>query len=118
MSDKEKKALETKETPQNNQQPQKPQSGLRPGRRGGGGGPGWALSTPVEKAKDFKGSISRLIKYLSQYKVKMALIVVFITIVVIVAVIGPNYTRFIMNDLQAFIMGKLPKEEALANILK
>jgi len=118
MSDKEKKALETKETPQNNQQPQKPQSGLRPGRRGGGGGPGWALSTPVEKAKDFKGSISRLIKYLSQYKVKMALIVVFITIVVIVAVIGPNYTRFIMNDLQAFIMGKLPKEEALANILQ
>ncbi len=115
MSDKEKKNLENKDN-----QRQQPQSrpAFRPGRRGGGGGPGFGISMPAEKAKDFKGSIKRLIQYLSQYRFKMILIAIFITVVVVVAVIGPNYTRYIMNDLQGFIFGELPKEEALANILK
>lgn len=115
MSDKEKKPLENNDNPQNKSHQKPP---MRPGRRGGGGGPGFGLSMPAEKAKDFKGTIRRLINYLSAYKFKMFLIAFFITFVVVVAVIGPNYTRYIMNDLQAFITGKLSKEVATQNILK
>ncbi|MBN2541063.1 MAG: ABC transporter ATP-binding protein [Bacilli bacterium] len=92
----------------------------RPGgarRRGGGGGPGWALSTPQEKAKDFKGTVARLVSYISDFKVQMLFIAIFITIVVAVAVIAPNYTRHIMNDMQGFITGTITFDEAKTNIL-
>lgn len=111
---------EKRNKPENqNNNAQKPMT-PRPGgarRRGGGGGPGWALSTPQEKAKDFKGTVARLVSYISDFKVQMLFIAIFITIVVAVAVIAPNYTRHIMNDMQGFITGTITFDEAKTNIL-
>ncbi|HHV65068.1 MAG TPA: ABC transporter ATP-binding protein [Peptococcaceae bacterium] len=45
---------------------------LRPGRRHLRGG--WALGRPKEKAKDFKGTLRRLLKYLSPYRGQIALV--------------------------------------------
>ena len=40
----------------------------QPPRRRGPGGPGRGMM-PAEKAKDFKGSIGKLIKYIGTYKI-------------------------------------------------
>ena len=37
------------------------------------GGPG----APVEKAKDFKGSIGKLARYMSEYKISLVFVVIF-----------------------------------------
>ncbi len=97
-------------------QSQSPQR--RRGRGPGGGGPGWSLSTPQEKAKDFKGTVSRLLGYISDFKLQMIIISIFITMVVAVAVIAPNYTRYIMNDMQDVITGTMAFDDAKAEILK
>lgn len=34
-----------------------------------GGGPGRGMAAPVEKAKDFKGTIKKLVSYLGAYKI-------------------------------------------------
>ena len=116
MSEKEKRSLENKEKAQS------PRPSFRPGRdqgrRGGGGGPGHGITMPAEKAKDFKGTLKRLLGFLSVYKTKMILVAIFTTFVVFVMVIGPNYTRYIMNDLQDFITGKITKDVATANIIR
>ncbi|WP_097027040.1 ABC transporter ATP-binding protein [Clostridium peptidivorans] len=93
----------------------------RPGRGPGhGGGP---MAMPVEKAKDFKGTLKRLIKYLMPRKFN--LIVVFITAIIstIFSIAGPkimgNATTKIFEGLMA--KGKyamdLFKPENIANTL-
>ena len=38
-----------------------------------GGGPGRGMAAPVEKAKDFKGTIKKLVSYLGAYKTQFFL---------------------------------------------
>lgn len=76
--------------------------------RGRHGGFGMALGRPAEKPKDFKRTFKRLISYMRRYHVGL-LFMIFATIVTtILAVIGPNYTRQILNLLQLFIDGSHP----------
>lgn len=114
MSDKEKKVLESKDQANQSQAQAKPP--MRPNRRRGGP-PGFAMAMPAEKAKDFSGTMKRLLKYLSVYRTRMILVALFTVVVVFVMVVAPNYTRHIMNDLQDFITGKLTKDTAVANII-
>ncbi len=75
-----------------------------PSRRHGGG-PG---AIP-EKAKDFKGSIGKLIKYIGNYKIAIFVVIIFATVATIFNVIGPKTlgkaTTVLSNGLMAKISG-------------
>lgn len=57
-------------------------------KKGGpmGGGPGM----PVEKAKNFKGTMKNLIKYMGRYKIAIAIVMVCAGISAVFSVIGPK----------------------------
>ena len=85
-------------------------------KRSGGPGHGMALGRPAEKAKDFKGTTKRLIKYIDQYSFQMLLVVVVAIITTLLAVIAPNFSRYILNNLQEMILGTITKDEGVAQI--
>jgi len=76
-----------------------------PARRHGSGGPG--ISS--EKAKDFKGTMKKLIRYLSQYKFLLLLVVIFSIGSAIFSIVGPkilgNATTEIYNGLIGRVTG-------------
>lgn len=87
---------------QPSQQGRRPQG--RPGG-GGGGGPFGAMMRPAEKAKDFKGTLKRLIRFLKPQRTQMIIMIFFTVIMTAMAVYAPNLMRNIMNLLQLIIIG-------------
>ncbi len=86
-------------------------------RRGGGAhGSGMPLGRPAEKAKDFKGTLSRLIKYIGQYQVQLLIVIIVTILVTLLAVVAPNFSRFIINDLQNLVLGTISRDEGIARI--
>ena len=71
------------------------------GRHGGrrGGGPGGALGRPVEKAKNFKGTLKRLLFYLKPQRVNLTIVVLFAVIATTFTVLGPKITGNAINEL-------------------
>ncbi len=90
----------------------------RPQGRGGGRGPGMGISRPAEKAKDFKGTVRRLLQFMKPYKVQLVIIVIFSIFTIIVSVLGPNFLRLIINDFQAYITGTLDNDSFVADVIK
>ncbi|QYR21993.1 ABC transporter ATP-binding protein/permease [Paenibacillus sp. sptzw28] len=76
--------------------------GFGPGRGGPGG-----MGMPVEKAKDFKGTLRRLIGYLKPHR--FALIVVLLTAVLstVFSILGPKILGKATTELFNGLMGKL-----------
>ena len=78
----------------------------RPVRRGPGGPHG---PMPFEKAKDFKGSIIKLMGYISKYKIGMILVAVFAVGSTVFNIIGPKIsgkaTTKLFNGLVSKIQG-------------
>lgn len=72
------------------------------GRPGGihGGGPGGALGMPVQKAKDFKGTLKRLLGYLKPFKANLIIVIAFAIISTAFTVYAPQITKTAMNELQ------------------
>jgi ATP-binding cassette subfamily B protein len=87
-------------------------------RRRGGGGPGHGmpLGRPAEKAKDFKGTTLRLIKYLGKYQIQMVVVIIVTILVTLLAVVAPNYSRLILNTLQEIILNTISEDEGVAKI--
>jgi len=54
------------------------------------GGPAGSLGRPVEKAKNFKGTLRRLLKYLSPQKIKFMIVFVFAILSTIFSILGPK----------------------------
>lgn len=77
-----------------------------PGRRRGPGGPGMMAG---EKAKDFKGSMGKLVRYLSKYKFQFAGMFIFAVAGTIFNIVGPKIlgkaTTELFNGLVAKING-------------
>ncbi len=73
-------------------------------RRGHGG-----KMAPVEKAKDFRGSIKNLIKYIGRYKIAVIIVMICAALSTIFAVIGPkilgNATTALASGLMMQIQG-------------
>lgn len=86
------------------------------GNRGGGRGPGMGLSMPTEKARDFKGTVRRLLQFMKPFRMQLFIIVVFTLITIGVMVAGPFMTVLIMNDLQMFITGEITEAQFTSNI--
>lgn len=70
------------------------------------GGPGGALGMPVQKAKDFKGTLKRLLGYLKPFKANLIIVIVFAIISTAFTVYSPQITKMAMNDLQDGYMSK------------
>ncbi len=55
------------------------------------GGPmGGGLGAPTEKAKDFKGTLKKLLKYLGRYKIAIIIVMIFAILSTIFSIVGPK----------------------------
>lgn len=63
------------------------------------GGPGAALGRPVEKAKDFKGTVKRLISYLRPHTLKLIIVLVFAVVSTIFTIRSPKIMGDATNQL-------------------
>lgn len=74
-------------------------------RHGHGRGPG----APVQKAKDFKGSVKKLLRYIAEYKLSILFVIIFAISGTVFNIIGPkimgNATTEIFNGIVAKING-------------
>lgn len=76
----------------------------RPKRSGPmGHGPGMG----GEKAKDFKGSISKLAKHLSKYKILFILVLIFAIGSTLFSIIGPKILGNVITDIFEGLVGKI-----------
>lgn len=71
----------------------------RPGGGFGHGGPAGAIGRPVEKAKNFKVTLHRLLGYLKPQKISLIIVVIFAIAGTIFTVSGPKITGVAMNQL-------------------
>lgn len=69
---------------------------MKHGKKGHGGPPG----KPVEKAKDFKGTVKKLLKLIAPFKFKFILIVFLAACSSLFAVIGPKILSQATNEVQ------------------
>ncbi|MCI5958638.1 MAG: ABC transporter ATP-binding protein/permease [Lachnospiraceae bacterium] len=76
----------------------------RPPRRGHGGGRGMM---PAEKAKNFKGSIGKLIAYIGRYKFPILVVMVFAIIGTVFNVVGPKILGKATTELSRGLMAKI-----------
>lgn len=88
-------------------------------RKHRGAGPGMK---PVEKAKDFKGSILNLLKYIGKYKIALFFVIIFAIASTVFNIVGPkvlgNATTELFNGvLSKFSGGAGINFTAIANIL-
>ena len=60
-----------------------------------------------EKAKDFKGTLKKLIKYLSSYKIQILLVLIFAVASTIFAIVGPKILGKATTEIFEGIMGKI-----------
>ena len=65
----------------------KKEKGFSSGRSGG---PGGALGKPVEKAKNFKGTLLRLLNYLKPQRTKFMIVFIFAILSTIFSILGPK----------------------------
>ena len=73
-----------------------------PRRRGPGGG-----MAPVEKAKDFKGSISKLMQYIGRYKIAILAVMIMAAASTVFTVIGPKVLGKATTGLSEGLMKKI-----------
>lgn len=77
----------------------------RPAGRGFGGGPGFAM--PVQKAKDFKGTLRRLMRYLKPHKINLIVVLVFAIASTTFSIATPKVASKAMNRLQDGYVAKM-----------
>ncbi len=73
-----------------------------PRRRGPGGG-----MAPAEKAKNFKGSISKLMQYIGRYKIAILAVMIMAAASTVFTVIGPSVLRKATTGLSECLMKKI-----------
>lgn len=76
---------------------------------GPGGGPGRGhMGRPVEKAKDFKGTLKRLLKYLKPHQTKLIIVLIFAILSTAFTIAAPKITAKAMNKLQdGYMAGRM-----------
>lgn len=80
------------------------QAGRGPG--GHGGGPMGAMGRPVEKAKDFKGTLKRLAEYLKPQKLRFAAVLIMAIASTIFTIVGPKIMGKATTKLGEGILAK------------
>ena len=80
-------------------------------RRPMGRGPGGPMGGPMgpmmgEKAKDFRGTISKLIRYMTSYRLSMALVILLAILSSAFSIIGPKQMGGIVNEIFSGLVGQ------------
>lgn len=75
--------------------------------RRGSGGHGHGHGMPVEKAKDFKGTIRKIFAYMGSYKPALAVVMIFAVASTVFHVIGPKILSRATTELFNGLMNKL-----------
>ncbi|SCZ79364.1 ABC transporter ATP-binding protein [Acidaminobacter hydrogenoformans] len=92
-------------------------------RPGPGPGPGFGRhgpGMPVEKAKDFKGTLRRLVKFLSPHRAKLIIVLILAMASTLFTIAAPRVTGEAMNKLKDGYVAKnlvqsmIPVQEALS----
>ncbi len=83
------------------------QQGPGPGPRPGGGGFGGGFGMPVQKAKNFKASLKRLVGYLRPHKNNLIIVVLFAIASTVFTIAAPKVASKAMNKLQDGYMAKM-----------
>ena len=97
----------------------KPQQGVMGGRQGG---PGGTIGRPVEKAKNFKGTLLRLLQYLRPRRIQLSIVFIFAILSTVFSILGPKIMGNATTKLFEGIMGKLtlaklvPQQEMLSKL--
>jgi len=81
-------------------------AGQRKGMMGGMmGGPRGGAGAPVEKAKDFRGTVKKLLRYLGSYKIAVAFVFLFAICATVFSILGPKILGQATTELFEGIMG-------------
>lgn len=77
--------------------------------RGGGGhmGPGGGMMQGGEKARNFKGTMKKLIKHLSVFKISIIIVVIFAAASALFSIVGPKILGHATTTLFEGIMGNI-----------
>lgn len=71
-------------------------------------GGGKVNSVPgVEKAKDFNGTLKKLLKYLGQYKISLIIVILFAILSTVFTIVGPKILGQATTEIYNGIMGKI-----------
>ncbi len=92
-----------------------PMSGGRPRRGGGPGGPGHGM--PIEKAKDFKGGLKRLVSYLGAHRAALIFVTVLAIGSTVFSIFGPKILGNAITELFKPTMAKMEAFSDLKEIL-
>jgi ATP-binding cassette subfamily B protein len=89
--------------------------GPEKGRQGGGPrGGGHGLGRPVEKAKDFKGTVRRLLGYLKNRRISLIIIIVLTVFATMFTIVGPKILGRATTKLFEGVYGKIMGIEGAA----
>ncbi|TGE32891.1 ABC transporter ATP-binding protein [Desulfosporosinus sp. Sb-LF] len=97
----------------------KPQQEAMGGRQGG---PGGTIGRPVEKAKNFKGTLLRLLQYLRPRGIQLSTVFIFAILSTVFSILGPKIMGNATTKLFEGIMGKmtlaklLPQQDMLSKL--
>ncbi len=75
------------------------------------GGPGGAIGRPVEKAKNFKGTLKRLIGYLKPQKLNLTVVLIFAVIGMAFTIVAPKISGNAMNKLKDGVVAKMAVQQ-------
>ncbi|WP_066062599.1 ABC transporter ATP-binding protein [Neobacillus soli] len=89
-----------------NNQRHEQKEGVRKGGPGGGFGP-MGMGMPVQKAKDFKGTLKRLISYLKPYKLQLFAVLITAIISTVFSIVSPKIMGHATTKLFEGLMMKL-----------
>ena len=93
-------------------------------RGGMGGGPMGSFAGPKVKAKDFKGTLKRLLTYLKPQRTNFILVFIFAIVSTVFTIVGPKVSAKAIDKLFEGIMSKFgliqlhAKQAEIANIIK
>lgn len=87
----------------------------RPQRRGPMGG-GRVMSVPGEKAKDFKGAVSRLVKELNKFKILMILSFILAIFSAVLTILAPDKLSELTDEISAGLTVDSDNLKELVNI--
>ena len=92
-----------------------PSNTNRPQRRGPMGG-GRGMSVPGEKAKDFKGAVSRLVKELNKFKILMILSFILAIFSAVLTILAPDKLSELTDEISAGLTVDSDNLKELVNI--
>ena len=76
-----------------------------------GRGPMGGMGMPVQKAKDFKGTLKRLIGYLKPHKIRLIIVLIFAISSTVFSIAAPKVSANAMNKLQESYMADMMLRE-------